>query len=247
MASGNKLYLADKETLDGIKNNVGNTADNGGSASGGTIFAKLNAIIGSIASIISTWTAERAANIDRISDKVNVINTAVQTSSVNVFDAKTAATDARSNTATNNTPSNVGSLSQKLSYIIQQLTGLGQKKLVSKQISFQVSATGTHTILEVTGSGQFEYAHTSLVYSTNVLVIECDGVAHRFSGKSGTCLIGRFLNYPTAGLSCVTSDTFNNISYLLHQPFYFKDRLRIYVEKSNPSDGSFHGLYSVYE
>lgn len=245
--AGEKVYLADKETLDGIKNNVGNTADKGGGTGAGTIFAKLNAIISSIAPFVTAWTAERAAKIDNIDAKVNTIDSAASSIYDRATNALNAADAARSNTEAEHTPLATGKLSQKLSYIIQQCANLGQKKLVSKQISFQVSATGTHTILEVTGGGQFEYAHTSLVYSTNVLVIECDGVAHRFSGKSGTCLIGRFLNYPTAGLSCVTSDTFNNISYLLHQPFYFKDRLRIYVEKSNPSDSSFHGLYSVYE
>lgn len=245
MASGDKVYLADKETLDGIKNNVGNTADKGGGTGAGTIFAKLNAIISSIATFVTAWTTERAEKIDSISaNAANTYNTVNYINS-NAVSAVSTAEAARSNTEAEHTPLATGKLSQKLSYIIQQLGN--QKKLVSKQISFQVSSTGTHTILEVTGGGQFEYAHTSLVYSTNVLVIECDGVAHRFTNKSGTCLIGRFLNYPTAGLSCVTSDTFNNISYLLHQPLYFKDRLRIYVEKSNPSDGNFHGLYSVYE
>ena len=247
MASGGKVYIADKETLDGIKNNVGNTADNGGGTGSGTIFAKLNAIIGSIAPFVTLWSQQRAERIDYIADKATRIDGVTNSIHEKVVNTANVADVARSNTEAEHTPLATGKLSQKLSYIIQQCANLGQKKLVSKQISFQVSATGTHTILEVTGGGQFEYAHTSLVYSTNVLVIECDGVAHRFSGKSGTCLIGRFLNYPTAGLSCVTSDAFNNISYLLHQPLYFKDRLRIYVEKSNPSDGSFHGLYSVYE
>ena len=245
--AGEKVYLADKETLDGIKNNVGNTADKGGGTGGGTIFAKLNAIISSVAQFVTAWTTERAAKIDNIDTKVNTIDSAA----ISIYDRATnalnAADAARSNTEAEHTPLATGKLSQKLSYIIQQCANLSQKKLVSKPISFQVSATGIHTILEVTGGGQFEYAHTSLVYSTNVLVIECDGVAHRFSGKSGTCIVGRFMNYPTERLSCVTSDTFNNINYLLHQPFYFKDRLRIYVEKSNPSDGNFHGLYSVYE
>ena len=247
MASGDKVYLADKETLDGIKNNVGNTADKGGGTGGGTIFAKLNAIISSVAQLVTAWTTERAAKIDNIDAKVNTIDSAASSIYDRATNALNAADAARSNTEAEHTPLATGKLSQKLSYIIQQCANLGQKKLVSRQIRFQISNPGTHTILEVTGGGQFEWAHTTLAYNTDVLVIECDGVAHRFSGKSGTCIVGRFANFPTEQMSCVTSDTFNNSNYVLPLPFHFKDRLRIYVEKRSSSDGNFNGLYSVYD
>lgn len=64
MATGDKIYLADKETLDAMNTKVGATNDTGGSATAGSIFAKLNAIISSIASHVANWTAARAANLD---------------------------------------------------------------------------------------------------------------------------------------------------------------------------------------
>lgn len=246
MASGDRIYLADKETLDSVNSKIGGIMDTG-SATSGSIFGKINALFSGIASLADNWTAVRAAKIDDINAKTGMISSMVQDVSTAASSANTAAASASSNTATNNTPSSVGFLSQKLSYIIQQLGGLGQKKLVSKQISFQISATGAHTILDVTGGGQFEYARTTLPYGNNTLWIECDGAIYEFTGKSGTCIVGRFMNYPTEQLSCVTSDTFNNINYLLHQPLHFKDRLRIYVQKKSPADESFHALYSVYE
>lgn len=73
MATGDKIYIADKETLDmiradtvNIKGKVGATTDTGGNTSSGTLFAKLNAIISSIASHVAIWTSARASKIDTI-------------------------------------------------------------------------------------------------------------------------------------------------------------------------------------
>jgi len=45
MASGDKQYIADKETLDAIKALIGLINDTGGTATAGTLMAKLNAVI----------------------------------------------------------------------------------------------------------------------------------------------------------------------------------------------------------
>lgn len=45
MASGDKFYLADKETLDEVDGKIGMTTDAGGSETVGTSMAKLNAIL----------------------------------------------------------------------------------------------------------------------------------------------------------------------------------------------------------
>ena len=258
MAAGDRINIADKETLDAVKANaedinskLGSTADPDGTEKSGTLMGKINAIRRTITNamipvaseiyqqttaLVSRWTAERANNLD-----------AAISSRESEGSAKSRFDTINANTGPNHTASSSGSLSQKLSYIINQLYSMGQKKLVSKQVSFATSTPGTHMILEVVGGGQFEYARSSLPYNADVLVVECDGIAHRFSGKYGTCFIGRFMSYPTEGLTCVSSDTFNNINYLVWQPFHFKDRLRIYVEKGSSSEGSFHGHYSLYE
>lgn len=79
-----KINIADKETLDAVKEKVdlihtnteglsgkiGQTNDSGGSEAVGSVFAKLNKIIGDIAAHVKQWTAERAAKLDQL-DTIN--------------------------------------------------------------------------------------------------------------------------------------------------------------------------------
>lgn len=79
-----KINIADKETLDAVKGKVdlihtnteglsgkiGETNDSGGSEAAGSVFAKLNKIIGDIAAHVKQWTAERAAKLDQL-DTIN--------------------------------------------------------------------------------------------------------------------------------------------------------------------------------
>lgn len=253
MAIGDRLNLADKETLDivnanvvGIGGMVGKTDDPGGTATGGTLMGKINHVISNFLDLRS-WvvtyldagvsTRESEANASTRYNALAEWLNGLRNTEIAAIASAVSSGGANAN----------GNLSAKLSYIIQQMVNLGQKKLVSKQISFQISAPGTHTILDVSGGGQFEYAQTSLPYNADVLVIECDGIAHRFTGKYGTCIVGRFMSYPMEHLTCVTSDTFNNVNYLVWQPFHFKDRLRVWVEKGSSSEGTFYAHYSLYE
>lgn len=235
MAIGDKFFMADKETQDNINRNVGDihsrvgTATDGNDGSGGTLMGKIN-------TILFRLTAAWASKLDvDVSSRQSEAYASARYENLNA------------NTMANHTPSATGNLSQKLAHIIQLLGGIGQKKLVSKQVAFDVSYPGTYYILDVSGGGQFEYAQTSLPYNADVLVIECDGLQHRFSGKTGTCIIGRFMSYPADNLTCVTSDAFNNVNYLVWQPFHFKDRLRIWVEKGSVSSGTLRAHYSLYE
>ncbi len=86
-----KINIADKETLDAVKEKVdlihtnteglsgkiGQTNDSGGSEAVGSVFAKLNKIIGDIAAHVKQWTAERAAKLDQL----DTINENAQTTS----------------------------------------------------------------------------------------------------------------------------------------------------------------------
>lgn len=86
-----KINIADKETLDavqgkvdlihtnteGLSGKIGETNDSGGSEAAGSVFAKLNKIIGDIAAHVKQWTAERAAKLDQM----DTINENAQTAS----------------------------------------------------------------------------------------------------------------------------------------------------------------------
>lgn len=79
-----KINIADKETLDAVKEKVdfihtnteglsgkiGETNDSDGGEAAGSVFAKLNKIIGDIAAHVKQWTAERAAKLDQL-DTIN--------------------------------------------------------------------------------------------------------------------------------------------------------------------------------
>lgn len=54
MASGDKFYLADKETLDEVKGKIGSTADTGGSSTAGSVFGKLNYLVSQLSSYLAT-------------------------------------------------------------------------------------------------------------------------------------------------------------------------------------------------
>ena len=91
VGSATKINIADKETLDAVKGKVdlihtnteglsgkiGETNDSGGSEAAGSVFAKLNKIIGDIAAHVKQWTAERAAKLDQL----DTINENAQTAS----------------------------------------------------------------------------------------------------------------------------------------------------------------------
>lgn len=117
-----RIYLADKETLDATRNGVdmantalntvksgvtdiqskiGTTSDTGGSATAGGLFAKINALISSIASHVAAWTSGRAARMDNLDAQVSTMQTeataAARYSALlsRVGDAVTAAGDSK--------------------------------------------------------------------------------------------------------------------------------------------------------
>lgn len=62
---------------------IGSTDDTGGSVSAGSVMGKLNAIISSLLSHVSTWTAARAANLDAtVSSRESEANAAARYNSV---------------------------------------------------------------------------------------------------------------------------------------------------------------------
>ena len=245
MATGDRTFIADKATLDAVKattdtvntntadtrSKVGTTTDTGGSATAGTLMSKINAVLAWLFGTL--W--DSVAQLHTVAD--NTYAQAVNTLNV--------ANSASVNTATNNTPSTMGTLSQKLSYIIQQLGTMGQKKLNSKQISFTTSATGTHTILEITGGGQFEFAQTSMGTSSAVLTFEIDGESIVFNTGTGTAGIGRVTLYPQNRLQRLANIT--DREYAALHPLHFASRLKITVAKSGGSEDFFHCQYSVYQ
>lgn len=57
----------------GVSSKIGQSDDTGGTTAIGTVFGKLNRLIGDFAGHISNWTAARAAKIDKIDSTVGAI------------------------------------------------------------------------------------------------------------------------------------------------------------------------------
>ena len=273
MATGDKIHIADKQTLDDVNSKVGATGNTGGTASAGTIFGKLNAIISNIAAHVAAWTAARAAKVDNLDttvssrqseqnayDRYNILNqntgvnnTASATGTlsqklshtINTVNTRQSESDAASrynqlntNTGVNNTASATGTLSQKLSHIINLFSTSGQKVLVSKVVSIELATAGTHTLVNVTGAGQFNVAYVmGMGYSYAPITFEIDGQQFVFN---------KIINpsYILQGHSVLLVDT---TSYSTYSPIYFKNSLKITVAASNQNQLTFRASYSVYE
>ena len=119
------------EGVNDIKSRIGSSSDASVGTSGDvpqTIFAGIKGIL---EWFTSHWTSARAAKIDNLDAKISTCAKAsdwtstraglIDTINTNAAAAKTDAAEAKNNTATNNTGSKTGILSQKLSYIIVNL------------------------------------------------------------------------------------------------------------------------------
>lgn len=287
MATGDKIYIADKQTLDDVHSKIGATNNTGGTSSGGTVFGKLNAIISSIASFVANWTAARAAKVDNLdaavssrqseanaSTRYNTLNTntgvnntasATGTLSqklshaINTVASRQSEADAASryntlnaNTGVNNTASATGTLSQKLSHIINLFPSLTPKKLVSKSVNITIETAGTHTLVNVTGGGQFEFARTDMGDSANPITFEIDG--NRFVLNSlyqaytrSSAFVGQSVKSPgTIVYESAAGASIGDEGAFL-RPIYFKNSLKITVTTLDTTKHSFGANYAVYE
>ena len=66
-----EIFIADKATLDAVNSKVGAAGDTGGSATAGSIMAKLNKNISDASNMAKIMTSARGGYIDNINTKVN--------------------------------------------------------------------------------------------------------------------------------------------------------------------------------
>lgn len=240
MAAGDKVYIADKQTLDDVDSKVGQTGNTGGTASAGTVFGKLNAIISSIATHVANWTAARAAKVDNLDTTVS--------SRQSEANAVSRYNTLNTNTGVNNTASATGTLSQKLSHIINLFSTAGQKTLVSKAVTINIASAGTHTLVNVTGGGQFVLASVSNMGNAAApLIVTVDGIPYEIKDLSDHGYILQSLrNYGKIWSVHSNSYTLEEIGALVH-PIYFKNSLVITVNSPSEYARTFSANYAVYE
>lgn len=239
MAIGDKLYLADKVTLDKVNTNVadihsrvGATTDTGGSATAGTLMGKLNALISSILAHVSNWTAARAANLDAaISTRESEANALSRYNTLN------------GNTAVNNIASASGTLSQKLSHIINLLAGNGVKQKSTKLSITMAGGNASTTVFNVTGAGEIIAIYTGGENSNVSATIVLDGVTY-------TQAMGGYLNYGV-GFDYINGKLltgYNNANvYQLIQPVCFSESCKITLALGSGNSIPVRIIYNMYE
>ena len=235
MAVGDKLYIADKPTLDEVNSKVGATNNTGGSATAGTIFGKLNAIISSIATHVSNWTGARAANLDAtVSSRQSEANALARYNSIST------------NTGPNHTASATGTLSQKLSHIINLFASNTAKHKSTRLLTVAVPRNTTTTVLNLSGPGElvaFYYAPDSSSAPQAFCTIIKDG--QTFSqqlisyGMHG-------LGYNLASGQLLTGFNTEN-SYRLMGPIEFSRSLVVQVAIPDGYAGNCAFAYNIYE
>ena len=159
MATGDKIYIADKETLDTINNRIGSTTNADGTATTGSVFGKLNAIISSIASFVANWTSARAAKVDNLDAKVST-----RQSEQNAYDRYNILNN---NTGVNNTASATGTLSQKLSHTINTVNTRQSEADAASRYNTLNSNTSVNNTASATGTLSQKLSHIINLFSSN--------------------------------------------------------------------------------
>lgn len=267
---GNRIYLADKPTLDKVdaatadtKGKVGTTVDVGGSASAGSVFGKLNAVIAYLLGYVTTSLANVGNHVKRLNDlfpdarvakidKLDAIDTNVTATKGSAYNAEQNSYQSAVNTATNNAASATGTISQKLSKVLADIASIAtemkdsQKRLASKwaRVDLTSYVNKTVTVLNVSGAGVFRGAYTNNFSDNNCsnIRVTLDGTVYNLSPSSGSSyILGRSVtaeNFPlmTAGTP----------SYII--PLPFKSGLKIELTlKSSVTSSPFTANYDVYE
>lgn len=240
MAIGDKLFLADKATLDTVNTNtadtkakVGATSDTGGTATGGTLMGKLNALITSLFAHVANWTAARAAKIDTI-----------ETYSTSASSDAAAASE---QTAANHTANASGTLSQKLSYIIDQVANVlaATASTPKAYMSHVTLATGTVTILNLTGKGVFYGAYAPMFIASycSSIIVTIDGTEYRVTPMAGREYLCRSFD---GGAYPLSTAAYSHAS--MAAPVHFKQSFKIVATFTQNSDANACRLiYDLYE
>ncbi|MCQ4935129.1 hypothetical protein [Anaerotignum propionicum] len=133
MASGDKFYLADKETLDEVKGKIGSTTDTGGSSTAGSVFGKINYLVSQVSSYLATiysWVNTLVGKIGNTNDSEGTATTGTVMGKLNflVTHGSNNLTDVYNyvlgigNTNDKQGNATSGSVMGKLNYLISQVS-----------------------------------------------------------------------------------------------------------------------------
>ena len=167
------------ETTVGIINtnvNTANTTLSTVNTNASTAATKATSAATDAASIKSTVSTINT-NVNTANTTLSTVNTNASTAATKATAAATDAASAKSNTATNNTASATGTLSQKLSHIINQNNAGGSQVKYNNFLTGVIQKNATES-LSVTGQGRIQF-YVDKTYDKNgtIKTITIDGTS----------------------------------------------------------------------
>lgn len=207
-----------------VSTRVGAPADTGGTATAGTVMGKLNALISSLLSHISTWTAARATNLDAsVSSRESEANAAARAATL---DAAISSRQSEANAAS------------RYNSLIAAVSGSG-KRLVAKKVVTTIPAGTTVTVINVNGGGVLYGGYVSTSQANARITVTIDGTPHLVNNTGNSGTFGRGLQH--GQMFALLSSNVDGI------PAEFKGSLVVTVEAAGTSAVSFYCDYSLYE
>ncbi len=149
MASGDKVYIADKATLDEVNGKIGSPTDTGGSSTAGTMLAKENAVLTEVGKLGATNDAQSSSTTTgSIFAKLNYL-----VSQVNSYLSSISTYATRIGTTTDTGGSSAaGTVMAKLNYLASQVSSyLSNINTYVSRIGTTTDAGGTETTGTVMG------------------------------------------------------------------------------------------------
>lgn len=223
--------VADKATLDAMDAKIGTYSQTGNT----TVFSKLNGILTTLTGAVTDSMTSIFNHVKRLND----LFTDARVQKIDKLDA------IDTNTATNNTASATGTLSQKLSRVISDLSTIStvvhaaNKRLVTKRAAIKATSAGQYTLVNVAGAGIFHGAYNN-EYMTSVTVT-LDGVDYTLGRSTNQFAFGAFIGGDN--LINMTSGTTGLIDV------HFKSSLKIVFNAAanSMSTPTVTCMYSLYE
>lgn len=158
MATGDKIYIADKITLDSVNTKVGSSGDTGATTTTGSLFAKINSLTSRVAAFVANWTEARAAKVDNLDAAVS--------SRQSEANASTRYNTLNTNTGVNNTASATGTLSQKLSHAINTVNTRQSEADAATRYNQLNTNTAINNTASATGTLSQKLSHIIGLFTT---------------------------------------------------------------------------------
>lgn len=230
MASGDKVYIADKKTLDVVKSTadfinskIGKAGDDDGVA---TLFGKIYQVYKKVGEVFSYVSSIKGSVSDDGNVGIGIKNIYTYVSSMLPY--------IQSQTALNHNAAEQGTLSQKLSYIIEKMVSTSNLHPIARS-EYHTLVSGLNTVVDITGAGVFHGARSEMFVAdcASKITATIDGVPYTVTPMAGCTYLCRSYDGASNPVHATTLDMFQ-----ISVPIHFKKSFKLEVTIANVVAGS---------